>query len=477
MVVGLEGNPVTLDPRLAQDAYSTRILPLVFEGLVILDRNSEPRPCLAESWEMPDSLTWVFHLKKGRKCPDGNEINSRDVLYTFESLSDPDLRSPRKVILDRIEYMEAPDDYTVVFRLKGPYAPFLIDMVMGIVPEDADESEEFASRPYGSGPYMVQNFEPGEAVELIKNPHYGGQPPNMKSIEFRVLPDNVTRVMALEKGDIHLIQNSVPPDDVPLLEKNEKISVIMEPGINYTYLGFNLTDPILDDRRVRAAIAHAIDREKLAECLLKGTVTPASSLLAPTHWAYTPDVETYPYDPELARKLLDESGFPDPEGPDPRFSLVFKTSQNKSRRWVAEAIADQLGKAGIDVSVRSSEWGSFFADVREGNFQVYSLTWVGTTDPDIYYWAMNSESLPPAGANRNRYVSEEMDELTQKGRAAPDRETRVAIYARVQELAAIDLPYISLWHSNNIVAIDRRLSGFEIYPGGDYRSLARARWE
>lgn len=479
LVVGLEGNPKNLDPRVAQDAYSIRILALIFEGLTTIDKNSEPAPCLAEKWEQPDVLTWVFHLGRGHRTPDGAEITAADVIYTFQSLADPELLSPYRKILDNIRDMQAPDDFTVVFKLKDKYAPFLADVTLGIVPADAGKNfKEFGKKPRGSGPYQVESFEPGAEVVLTINPGGHGEPPPIGRIVFRVIPDDVTRVMALERGDVHLLQNSVPPDDIKVLRQNPRIEVKIEPGIGYSYLGLNLEDPILADLRVRRAIAHAIDREKTADCLLRNTVSPASGILSPSHWAYNPDVMTYNHDPELAKSLLDEAGYPDPDGdgPEPRFHLVYMTSQNKTRRWIADAIADQLGQVGISVAVRSYEFGTFFDDIRQGRFQIYSLTWPGVADPDIYYYAFNSESIPPAGANRNRYRDPELDRLTIEGRQTLERDSRRPIYFRAQEIIARDLPYISLWYNDNLVACDRRLSGFEIYPGGDYRSLAKTSW-
>jgi peptide/nickel transport system substrate-binding protein len=479
LVIGLEGNPTSLDPRLAQDAYAVRIFPLVFEGLLIMDQDSEPAPCLASSWEHPDPLTYVFHLEPGHRTAEGEEIKGEDVVYTFMSLGDDKLASPRKSILSRIAEVKAMDDYTVRFRLKAPYAPFLMDLALGILPGSAasGRAKEFGRKPFGSGPYLVESFEPGDAVVLKANPFYHGSAPKIPRLKFRVIPDDTTRVMALKRGEVQMLYNSVPPDDIPLLEKDPQLSVRVRPGINYTYLGVNLEDPVLKDLRVRQAIAHAIDRETIVHCLLKDTVTGASGLIiAPSNWAYEPDLEQYAYNPALAKKLLDSAGYPDPDadGPLLRFNLVYKTSQSKTRRWVADAIADELKAVGIGVEVRSYEWGTFFGDIRAGQFQIYSLTWVGITDPDIYYQAFHSQSIPPKGDNRNRYHNPEVDELAKAGRLAQTRPERKIIYSRLQKIIARDLPYVSLWYGKDIAAMDKNLKGFVFYPGGDFRSLAQA---
>ena len=478
LVVGLESNPVTLDPRLARDSYSTRLLPLLFHFLVQVNQKAEIIPDLALSWEQPDPLTFVFHLRPGLRFSTGQEVLAQDVVYTLTSMADPELRSPHQGLPARLQEIIAPDAHTVRLKLKEPYAPLLTELVLGIVPEAEARrlGKEFSRRPVGSGPYRLRSWEQGGEVALEPNPNFTGPAPRLKRLVFRVLPDDVTRIMALERGEIQLLLSATPPDDMPVVEKNPRLRIVSEPGINYTYLGFNLADPILRHREVREAIAHAIPREELISCLFHGQARPATGLLAPEHWAYEGNVETYDYNPARAKALLDQAGYPEPPGGGPRFHLLYKTSQNKLRRWMVEAIAYSLGEVGIEVEVRSLEFGTLFADIQAGNFQLYSLTWVGVTEPDIFYNAFNSKSLPPVGANRGRYQNPELDRLTEAGRSAFNPVERRALYSQVQKILAHDLPYVSLFYSTEDVVLDRSLQGFVLFPEGDYRSLAQAYW-
>ena len=478
LVIGLEGNPTTLDPRVARDAYSTRILPLLFHSLVQVDANAEVIPDLAQSWEQPEPLTVIFHLRAGPRFSDGREVRARDVVYTLQSLADPELRSARQALAQRLQEVTALDPRTVRLQLREPYAPLFTELVFGIVPEaDARRlGKEFGRRPIGSGPYRLRSWEQGGEIVLEPNPFCAGPAPKISRLVFRVLPDDVTRVMALERGEVQLLLNSVPPDDLPVLEQNPRLQIRSQPGTNYTYLGFNLEDPILKRREVREAIAHAIPRQELADCFFRGQAQLATGLLAPGHWAYEREAETYDYNPARAQELLDRAGFPRPAPGAPRFHLLYKTSQNKLRRRMVEAIAYALGEVGIEVAVRSLEWGTLFADIQAGNFQLYSLDWVGVTEPDIYYTAFHSKSIPPAGANRGRYRNPEVDRLTEVGRKTFDPAERRAIYGRVQKILALDLPYVSLFYSTDTVVSDRRLQGFQLFPEGDYRSLAQADW-
>ena len=188
---------------------------------------------------------------------------------------------------------------------------------------------------------------------------------------------------------------------------------------------------------------------------------------------------TYPYDPDRARRLLDEAGYPDPDGPGPavRFRLSYKTSTDKTANEVARVIAEQLGRVGIGVEVRSFEWGTFFSDVKRGDFQLMSLRWIGLRDPDVFHYLFHSESVPPAGANRGRYRNPRVDAWIDESRRTPDRDRRRALYARIQEAVARDCVYASLWWLDNVVVLRRGFTGFVPLPGGEYTSLALVRPE
>jgi peptide/nickel transport system substrate-binding protein len=185
-------------------------------------------------------------------------------------------------------------------------------------------------------------------------------------------------------------------------------------------------------------------------------------------------VHTYPYDPEKAQALLDEAGYPDPDGngPEPRLKIVYKTSTNALRIRVGEVLQDQLKKVGIEVSeIQAFEWAKFYQDVKDGNFQMYTLQWVGITEPDIFHSIFHSSMTPPNGRNRGRYSNPKIDELTDKGRLVLDVEERKKIYSEIQKILAEELPYVFMWYPHNIVVMDEKLQGFTLYPDGDFASF------
>lgn len=474
VIVALESNPSSLDPRIATDASSQKIIRLIFNGLVKLDENMRPAPDLAIRWEKINDLTFLFHLRKGVKFHNGKELTSEDVKFTFKSILNPSLSSPHRGSYQYIKSIEERGRYAVIFRLKKPYSPFLTTMTMPIIPADYNDKE---NPPPGTGPFKFVRWIQDEWIELKANDGFFDGEVRIKGVIFRIIPDDTSRFLELQKGNIHLILNAIEPEVLPLVNKRSRLFNIMtRPGTNYSYLGFNLHDPILRDRRVREAIARGIDRDTIIKEILKGFAYPAKGILPPMHWAHEGDVEVYTYNPVRARKLLDEAGFFDPDGPGPkkRFRLLYKTSQNKLRRRIAEVIQAQLAQIGIDVEIRSYEWGTFYSDIKSGNFQIYSLTWVGVTDPDIYYYIFHSSSTPPNGANRGGYRNPEVDSLLERGRVEGDEKRRKEIYSKIQKIIVKDLPYISLYHSVNIAVVKKGLVGFILYPDESLISLRYA---
>ena len=477
LVIAIESNPVTLDPRFATDAYSERIAHLLYGSLVRVDAAFQVAPELAERWEQPDPLTYRFLLRRGVRFHDGRELTAEDVRYTFASILDPATASPHRAIYDMIDRITVRGPYEIEFHLTAPHAPFLVNMVRGIVPAHLAQAagRDFGRRPVGSGPFRLMRWAPDERVELAAFADYYAGAPKIPGIIIKIVPDETIRLLEAQKGNLDLVQNALPIETLPLLEADGRFRVLEAPSTTYTYLGLNLRDARLADRRVRQALAHAIDRPTIIRELLRGRATEATGLLAPGHWAYEPAVARYPYDPGRARALLDAAGLADPDGDGPKFrtSFSFKTSQNEQARRIAEVMQQQLAGVGVEMTIRSYEWGTFYADIKSGNFELYTLSWVGIVEPDIYYEVFHSASMPPAGSNRGGYRNPAVDRLAERGRLTADPIERRGIYAELQRIVAEDLPYVSLWYPNNVVMLKRRVEDFVPSPSGDWRSLVK----
>jgi peptide/nickel transport system substrate-binding protein len=468
-----------MDPRYGLDATSLRTAQVMFNGLVYFDEDGNLLPDLAESWEQPAPTTYVFHLKEGVVFHNGDPFTAEDVAYTYQSILDPDNHSPRRETFRVVNDIEVVGPYTVKFILKEPFSPFLASMTGGIVPTlAAEKGVGFTRHPIGTGAFKFKHFIPDQEIAFEAFEAYHEGKVGLRCLVFRFIPDDTTRLLEFKRGTIQFIQNAIPPDMVVPLSKEPELKLLVTPGTNYTYIGFNLKDPFLKNRSVRRAIALGIDVKTMITYLLRGNASPATGVLSSQHWAYEGDVARYPYDPERARALLKTAGLPEKkiEGGTKGLKLLFKTSQDDLARRKAELIKENLTQIGIEVDIRTYDWATFYSDIRRGSFQVYSLEWVGINDPDIYYYLFHSESIPPSGANRGCYSNPEVDRWLELARKTADRAARKEIYGRIQRKLAEDLPYISLWHNHNIVFMRKDLEGFRPYPTGDFRSLWQVRW-
>jgi peptide/nickel transport system substrate-binding protein len=478
IVVGLENGPITLDPRFATDATAAQIGDLLFDGLTRLDSQSRRLPHLAESWETPDDRTYVFHLQEGFRFADGQPLTATDVQATYDSVRDARAQSAKRQALEPIEAVDVLDPLTVRFRLREPFAPFMEETGLGILSarQIAKAPTRPLVQPLGSGPFQLTEFALDERVVAARNNTYPLGRPRLAGVIFKVVPDAVSRLLELKRGSLDLVQNGIEPDALGWVREQPRLSVMTSPGTTFQYIGINLRESPLADVRVRRAIAHAIDRDAIVDTILKGLATVATGLLPPTHWAYDPHVVTYAYNPKRAKQLLDLAGYPDPDGdgPAPRFHLSYKTTTVELRRRIAEVLQGQLAQVGIALDIRSYEWATFYNDIRKGDFQLYSLAWVGIEDPDIYYQTCHSSQVPPLGNNRGYFHEETVDQLTEAARRTSDIDERRRLYAEVQRRVAQLLPVIPLWWTTNVAVMDSRLQGYELQPNASYVSLRNA---
>lgn len=471
----IESMPTNLDPRIGTDAVSQRLDSLIFSSLVELDAQRIPRGDLAEKWETPDPLTYVFHIRSGVKFHDGQALTSADVKYTFDSILDRTVTSPKRGSLAQIRSVDAPDAATVIFHLQEPYAGFLWEIArpaIGIVP--AGSGADFSSRLIGTGPFRFVSAEQDDNVALARNDAYFGGAPRISRVRFRVVPEAIVRALELRKGSADVEVNSLTPDMIPVLRGQPTMEVTDTPGTNYQYLAFNLDDPALSKREVRQALAYATNREEIIQYLYRGQAHPADGPLPKSSWAYEPGIQRYDYNPQQAERLLDAAGFPrQAAAGGMRVKLTLKTTTEESSRLLAAVLQEQWRKAGVDLDVRPLEFATLFSDMARGSFEIFTLRWIGANnDPDTFFdYIFDSRKIPPAGANRGHYRNAEIDALLDRARVESDREKRREIFSKVQKIIAEDLPYVSLWFMDNVSVHRKRISGLQLSPTGDYDFL------
>jgi peptide/nickel transport system substrate-binding protein len=474
----IESSPANLDPRIGTDGQSEHIDELLFDGLVSRDASFHFTPALAERWEQPDPRTLVFHLRGDVRFHDGRSFTAKDVRWTIESMLDSrraGVVSPKANAYAAIAAIDAPDDRTVVLHLKRPDNFLLTNLstgAMGIVPTGS--GGDFWLHPIGTGPFRFVSQQIDQNVVLERNPLSWSAVPKLERVRFAVVPDAITQSLELEKGSGDVAVNSLPMDALPTLATRPNLALDRTEGTQIQYLGFNLRDPLLQDRRVRQAIACAIDRELIVRTLQHGHAQLAASLLPVAHWAWTGDVDRYDYDPARAARLLDEAGYrPGSEGI--RLRLTMKTSNAEETRLLATVLQQQLARVGIALDLRSYETATFNADIRRGAFQIYSLRWIGGNEqPDIFNYAFSTANFSPAGGNRSHYSNPSLDALLNDAAQSADTARRRADYIEAQRILARDLPSIDLWYRDTIVVHNRRLAHVFPTPSGSYTFLETA---
>lgn len=469
----IESNPTNLDPRYATDTHSQRIDSLLFDGLLERDPQMKLHGDLAESWDTPDPLTYIFHLRKDVRFHNGRPLTSADVKATFEFMMNPVNKSPKRGAFRMVTAIEVPDPVTIIFHLKEPYASFtgnLLRATSGIVPVNA--APDFSRHPIGSGAFRFVSQSQDDEVIVERNPDYFRGPPPLSRVRFRIVPDAIVRALELRKGSADIEVSSLTPDIVPVLAKQSTLAVTQGPGTNITYLGLNLEDPILKHREVRQALAYATDRESLIRYLLHGQAQVASGILPPNHWAYNPNVTQYTLNTARAEQLLDSAGFP--QGKDGiRLRLTLKTSTDEQFRVLAAALQEQWHRVGVDLELRPLEFATVLSDAVKGNFQLNLLRWVGANnDPDIFEFVFSSKRFPPDGANRGHYRNPHIDALTDQIRSEMDQEKRKVLCSEVQEILAVDLPYLPLWFTDAVSVHRKSMGDIDLSPAGDFDFLS-----
>lgn len=439
--------PLNLDPRYATDAASERVNRLVYQSLVDFDAQSKPVASIA-SWVEVSPTVLRFTLNRNRslfhnKLP----LTAKDVKATYESIAS--LKdSPNTAEFANVKNITVLDNDTLEFQLYQADKDFPAKLIIGILPAKLiAENYDFSHAPVGSGALKFIAWQSKLTLERIDD----GQ-----RISLMEVKDPTVRVLKLLHGEVDLLQGELPPELVKYLQTKPDVMVKTSIGANFSYLGLNFKDPTLQKIKVRQAISHAIDRRQIITKAMIQHSREADMILPPEHYTnQTSEASTLnDYNPALAKQLLQEAGVKLP------LKLVYKTSTDAQRVRFATILQAQMTKAGIDLEIRSLDWGTFFEDVKQGNFQLYGLTWVGIKTPEIYAKSFGSHSFPPNGFNRGRYADARLDELLAE-------ENWQAVTDRIRQ----QLPYVPLWYEGQFAAMRKGIINYNAKPDGNWDDL------
>lgn len=482
LVFGRGGDSVSLDPIAVTDGESLKVTKNVFDTLVDFGQQDvEIHPGLATEWEVsPDGLVYTFKLREGVKFHDGTDFNADAVVFNFERWANGDEESfyyygsmfggygdDEKHVIKEVK---AVDPLTVQFTLKKPLTPFLKNLAMspfGIASPDAvkKHGDKFGENPVGTGPFVFVEWKRNERIVVEKNPNYWkeGQP-KLGKVVFVTIPDNTARLNALLSGEIHLA-DGLNNTDKGQLEGNSNFAAINRPPMNVGYLGLTNTRGPLKDVKVRQALNYAVNKQEIIDAFFAGQADPAINPMPSSIEGFNSNVKDYEYDPEKAKALLAEAGYPDGFEMD-LWAVPIPRPYMPEGQKTAEILQAQFAKVGVKAKIVSFEWATYLDKARKGEADAFLLGWTGDNgDADNFLNVLLSGDKIDSN-NYARYNNAEVTKLLADAQSELDMKKREEMYHKAQELIKADAPWVPLFHTTPLLGSVANLEGFHPHPTG-----------
>ena len=453
----LTTDPKSLDPRSIGGDYNFTILAYITERLCEYDMTQGKFvPVLATSWTRPDKLTWRFKLRQGVSFHNGEPFNAEAVKFTIDSIKDPAKAWSNASWVGDISAVKIVDDYTVDLITENPSRSMLANLgYLFILPPKAttELGDRFGVQPIGTGKFVLEKYYPNERIVMKRNDNYWGQKPKLEKVTAKILPESATRLAALETGEVALIPN-LSPDSIARMKANPKLSVVVGDPARIMHIAFILGRKPFDNHKVREAFNYAVDRQAIVDTVMMGLAKVADAqLYHASSPGFNPNLKPYNYDPQKAKKLLAEAGYPD------GITVTFGSPNGRylRDRMVCEAIVGQMAEAGITVKLEALEWGTFWSRaVTNHEFDMFFLGWISPASPytQLTWWFRTNPK-----SSKSNYSNPQVDKLLIEAQNVLTDEEENQVYSKIQELLWNDLPWISLYFSPKIYGIDASLEG------------------
>lgn len=504
LVISEMSDIVSMDPHGNNDVPSSNVRYNLYDGLTQLNEDMEVEPNLATEWEQVDENTWSFTLRDDVTFHDGSVFNADAVVANLDRVLDPAMASPRMFLYEMITDVEAVDEYTVEITTEYPFAPLLAHLAHdggGMISKDvidadyqaaldeagedmtaeeyyelrdSGEAEEVqdaitdslgeyvTDNPVGTGAFKLQSRAPGENVILERNDDYFGEPAQLDTVTFKVVPETASRLAEIESGSSH-VAGTIESSNVERVENGENTALEETESMSLSYIGFNTEKEPLNDPKVRQAISYAIDRESIIEGVYDGVGTPAKGPLAPGVFGYDENVEGISYDPERAKELLAEAGYED------GIDLSIWTNDSPERVNTAVYLQEALQEVGINLTVEQLEWGAYLEQTAAGEHDMFILGWsTATGDADYGTYPLFHSSMHGDPGNRSFFSDDEVDELLEAGRQESDEEARLEIYSELQDKLVETAPMAYIHHQSYLTGLNSSVQGFNVDAQGIY---------
>lgn len=464
IVVAQGADPKSLDPHGSNDQPSSRINKQIYNTLIESNEDMELVPALAKEWEPVDETTWKFVLEEGVKFHNGEELKASDVKFTFDRMKDADEVAH---IVEPVSEVVVEDDYTVLIKTEEPFAPILSHLAhtaASILNEKAvtEAGDKYHNEPVGTGPYKFVSQDAGDKVTLERYDDYFRGPAKTQTLVFRNIPEGTNRAIGLETGEVDIAYD-IEAIDKDTIEDHEDLKLIEEPYLSTAYIGFNTKKEPFDKLEVRKALNHAINVEEIIDMVLEGSGTIATGPINDKVAQYNKDLKPYEYDPEKAKKMLADAGYPD------GFETTIWTNDSPVRAKIAEIVQANLKEIGVEVKIEEVEWGSYLDRTAAGEHDMFILGWVTVTaDADYGLYALYHSSQHGSAGNRTFYDNTKVDELLDKGRTSSDEDERLAAYTEAQEIIVDEAPQLFLYFDTQNAGVQATVEGFRLHPAGHH---------
>lgn len=480
LVEGMAGNPQYLNPLFSQYNQVDEVLcALLFNGLTRLDERGNVVPDLADTLTIaPDGLTYDFRLRSGLYWHDGVPVTAADVLFTIGAIQSDDFPgvSWLRMFWQAVEVSapDGPDGLAVRFQLQQPLATFLDYTTIGLLPAHLWEkvpvaemmASQFNTRPVGTGPFQLSQITATRA-ELNANPRYHGPAPYLAGIKFRFYPDHQSLLPAYDRGEIDAI-SWVWPEDIPEASKRQDLQLFTAPLAGYTLVYLNLQNtnvPFFQETAVRQALLYALDRQALLDTLENGQGLVAHTPILPGSWAYDPQVKQYEFNPEEAKRLLEEAGWADSDGDGVRdrdgIALRF-VLLGKDQAWL-DALSSAWTAIGVQAVPQAVTLAGLTRDfLAPRTFDAAIVSWELSGDPDPYPLWHSTQAQN--GQNFGGWSNRQADEASERARSINDRELRKSYYAQFQRVFTEEVPALLLYYPVYTYGVRSKIHNVQMGP-------------
>jgi len=462
----------------ATTVNSSEVIELVSSFLYKFDEKQELVPDLAVGQPVfsDDKLTMTIKIRTDAKFSDGKPVTADDVVFTYNISISPDYTGPRKGTFEKVQKVEKVDDSTIKFTFKEPHAGYIDMLIYNILPQhllkdtpikELDKSP-FYKNPVGSGPYKLVEWKAGQYLTFTRNDNYYGGKPSVEKVTVKIIPDANAQMAQLQTGEINMI--AIPADNLAAIEQFAKTSgkIKLNKGIptsTYTFVAWNLTNPLFQDKKVRQALTTAMDRKAIVDSVLEGQGKVTNSQTPPTYWSYTDNVPKFDYNVEKAKQMLAEAGWKDTNGDGTldkdgkNFEFELQVNQgNTVREKAVTVIQQQMKKVGINVTPRVVETSAYTKNFQSKNFQAAFYAWSISGDPNPKSSWHSSEI--EKGLNTVSYKNAEVDELIEEDWKTFDKAKRKEMLNKIDALVSEDQPYSFLYSQTATMAYPANLEGY-----------------